>query len=324
MEDAIISGKQARGPRNAAWVRPGEDKPVDEDKLAVPESEIQIKETALPGTPVHTIIVPPKGWAPLQLGELWKFRELLFFLTWRDIKVRYKQTALGAAWAVLQPVLTMILFSVIFGGLAKLPSEGIPYPIFTFTALLPWQLFAFALTQSSNSLIGDQKLISKVYFPRLVVPLSSVMAGVVDFAIAFVVLVGMMAFYGIKLTPAALLLPVFLALAVASALAIGLWLSALNVKYRDIRYVVPFLTQFWMYATPIAYSSSLIPEKWRWLYSLNPMTGVVEGFRWAILGKSSLDLVSLGISALAVVGTADRADCIISSGWKPVSRTSYK
>jgi lipopolysaccharide transport system permease protein len=269
--------------------------------LDLPEPSIKKTEAFLPGNYTHTVIEPPKGWAPLELGELWKFRELLFFLTWRDIKVRYKQTALGAAWAILQPVLTMIVFSIVFGGLAKLPSEGIPYPIFTFTALLPWQLFAFALTQSSNSLVGSQNLISKVYFPRLVVPFSSVLAGVLDFAIAFVVLVGMMAFYGIHLTPAILLLPLFLLLALISALAVGLWLSALNVQYRDIRYVVPFLTQFWMYATPIAYSSSLIPEKWRWLYSLNPMTGVVEGFRWAILGKSSLDVVSLSISAGMVV-----------------------
>ncbi len=269
--------------------------------MDLPEPAIDNSEAILHGNYAHTVILPPKGWAPLALGELWKFRELLFFLTWRDIKVRYKQTALGAAWAVLQPVLTMILFSVIFGGLAKLPSEGIPYPIFTFTALLPWQLFAFALTQSSNSLVGSQNLVSKVYFPRLVVPFSSVLAGVVDFAIAFVVLLGLMAFYDVRLTPAILLMPLFLLLALASALAVGLWLSALNVQYRDIRYVVPFLTQFWMYATPIAYSSSLIPEKWRWLYSLNPMTGVVEGFRLAILGKSSLDVISLSISAGMVV-----------------------
>lgn len=215
--------------------------------------------------------------------------------------VRYKQTALGAAWAILQPVLTMVVFSIIFGRLAKLPSNGIPYPIFTFTALLPWQLFAFALTNSSNSLVGDQKLISKIYFPRLVIPLSSVLAGVVDFAIAFVVLLGLMAWYGIGITSAVLLLPVFLLLALTSAMAVGLWLSALNVQYRDIRYVVPFLTQFWMYATPIAYSSELIPEKFRWLYSLNPMTGVVEGFRWVILGKSNLDMVSLGVSAFVVI-----------------------
>jgi lipopolysaccharide transport system permease protein len=269
--------------------------------LNIPEHAINEPEAFVPGNNVHIIIEPQKGWAPLALGELWKFRELLFFLTWRDIKVRYKQTALGAAWAILQPVLTMILFSVIFGGLAKLPSEGIPYPIFTFTALLPWQLFAFSLSQSSNSLVGSQNLISKVYFPRLVVPFSSVLAGVVDFGIAFVVLIVLMIYYGISLTPAALLLPLFLILTLASAMAVGLWLSALNVKYRDVRYVVPFLTQFWMYATPIAYSSSIIPEKWRWLYSLNPMTGVVEGFRWVILGKSSLDVISLCISAGMVI-----------------------
>jgi len=258
-------------------------------------------DTFLSGKYIHTVIEPPKGWTALNLGELWKFRELLFFLTWRDIKVRYKQTALGAAWAILQPILTMVIFSIIFGGLAKLPSEGLPYPIFTYTALLPWQLFAFALTQSSNSLVGDQRLISKIYFPRLVIPFSSVIAGVVDFGIAFIVLAGLMVFYGIKITSSVFMLPLFLLLALISALAVGIWLSALNVKYRDIRYVVPFLTQFWMYATPIAYSSSLIPEKWRWLYSLNPMTGVVEGFRWALLGKSSLDILSLSISAGVVV-----------------------
>jgi lipopolysaccharide transport system permease protein len=269
--------------------------------LDLPDNEIPEVELYLPVDYIHTIIEPPKGWAALQLSEVWKFRELLLFLTWRDIKVRYKQTALGAAWAILQPVLTMIVFSIIFGGLAKLPSNGIPYPIFTFTALLPWQLFAFALTQSSNSLVGSQNLISKVYFPRLVVPFSSVLAGVVDFGIAFIVLIAMMIYFGIEVTSTVLLLPVFLILALTSALAIGLWLSALNVKYRDIRYVIPFLTQFWMYATPIAYSSSLIPEKWHWLYSLNPMTGVVEGFRFAILGKSSLDVLSLCISAGMVI-----------------------
>lgn len=267
----------------------------------IPKSETKIDQSISHENHLHTILEPPKNWAPLELSELWKFRELLFFLTWRDIKVRYKQTVLGAAWAILQPLLTMVLFSIIFGGLAKLPTDGIPYPIFTFTALLPWQLFAFALTQSSNSLVSNQNLISKVYFPRLVIPLSSVLAGLVDFAISFVVLGGLMVFYGIKLTLASLFLPLFLLLALTSALAIGLWLSALNVKYRDIRYIVPFLTMFWMYATPIAYSSSLIPEKWRWLYSLNPMTGVVEGFRWATLGKSSLDMVSLGISACVVI-----------------------
>lgn len=269
--------------------------------MEIPKSTIRSSKSSRFGNYPHTVLEPPKGWAPLNMGELWKFRELLFFLTWRDIKIRYKQTALGATWAILQPLLTMIVFSIIFGGLAKLPSDGVPYPIFTFSALLPWQLFAFALTQSSNSLVGNQNLISKVYFPRLVVPFSSVLAGVVDFCIAFVVLVGIMAYFHIRLTTAVFLLPVFLLLALASALAVGIWLSAMNVKYRDVRYLVPFLTQFWMYATPIAYSSSLIPDKWRWLYSLNPMTGVVEGFRWAILGKSSLDVISLIISASVVV-----------------------
>jgi lipopolysaccharide transport system permease protein len=270
-------------------------------KIVIPAPGLNESELSQPGKFLHIIIEPPKGWAPIALNELWKFRELIFFLTWRDIKVRYKQTVLGISWAILQPVLTMIIFSIIFGRMAKLPSDGIPYPIFIFTALLPWQLFAFALSQSSNSLVGNQNLISKVYFPRLVIPFSSVLAGVVDFAISFVVMIGLLLYFGIGLTPALLLLPIFLLLALICAIAVGLWLSALNVKYRDIRYVVPFLTQFWMYATPIAYSSSLIPEKWHWLYSLNPMVGVVEGFRLSLLGKSSLDVFSLCISAFMVL-----------------------
>jgi lipopolysaccharide transport system permease protein len=249
---------------------------------------------------MHLVLEPPRGWQTLDLKELWRYREMLVFFAWRDIKVRYRQTVLGAAWAVLQPVLTMIIFSVIFGELAKLPSEGIPYPVFTFTALLPWQLFAFALTSSSNSLIANQQLITKVYFPRLIIPISSIIAGLVDFLVAFGVLMVMMLGYGIAPTAAIWTLPLFLLLAVASATGVGLWFSALNVKYRDIRYVVPFLTQFWMYLTPIAYSSELIPEKWRWLYSLNPMTGVVEGFRWALLGKSALDVPLLMVSAAVV------------------------
>lgn len=251
------------------------------------------------------VIEAEHKWLSLQLGDLWRYRELLFFLTWRDIKVRYKQTLLGAAWAVLQPVLTMVIFSIIFGNLAKLPSEGIPYPIFTFTALLPWQLFAFALTNSSNSLIGSQNLVSKVYFPRLVIPIASVLPGLVDFSISFLVLIGMMIFYRIPLSGRMLILPLFLLLALATALAVGLWLSALNVEYRDIRYVVPFLTQFWMYATPVAYSSTMIPAKWRLLYGLNPLTGVVEGFRWALLGSGDVGgllWVSVGIVILLLVG----------------------
>lgn len=249
----------------------------------------------------HIIIEPPRGWAALDLKELWNYRELLFFLAWRDIKLRYKQTALGAAWAILQPLLTMIVFSVVFGELAKLPSDGIPYPIFTYTALLPWQLFAFALANSSNSLISSQNLISKVYFPRLIIPLASTLAGVLDFAIAFLVLLGMMAYYHIAPTLAILYLPLFLSLALLSALAVGIWLSALSVEYRDVRYIVPFLTQLWMYATPIAYASSLIPEKWRLLYGLNPMTGVVDGFRWALLGMEIQNGLMIGVSAIVVL-----------------------
>lgn len=251
------------------------------------------------------IIEAPTGWAPLELQELWKFHELLFFLTWRDIKVRYKQTFLGASWAVLQPLLTMVLFSIVFGSLAKLPSDNIPYPIFTFTALLPWQLFAFAFTNASNSLVSNQNLVSKVYFPRLVIPIGSVLPGLVDFAISFVVLIGMMAYYHIPLSARMLTLPLFLLLALASALAVGLWLSALNVEYRDVRYMVPFLTTFWQYATPVAYSSTLIPEKWRLIYGLNPMAGVVEGFRWALLGREGsvggLIGISIAITCLLLI-----------------------
>lgn len=237
--------------------------------------------------PERIHIQPSRGWAPLDLKEIWRYRELLFFLTWRDIKVRYKQTALGAAWAVLQPLLTMVIFSVIFGNLAKLPSDGIPYPIFTYTALLPWQLFAFALGNSSNSLILNQNLVSKVYFPRLVIPIAALLPGLVDFCISFVVLIGLMIYYHIGLSLRILALPLFLVLALVTAIGLGLWLSALNVQYRDVRYTVPFLTTFWQYATPIAYASTLIPERWRLLYSLNPMTGVVEGFRWALLGTAN-------------------------------------
>jgi len=243
------------------------------------------------------IIRPPRGLMSLNLREIWRYRELLYFLTWRDIKVRYKQTALGAAWAVLQPFLTMVVFSIFFGRLAKVPSDGFPYPVFTYTALLPWQLFAYALNQSGNSLVTNQQLLTKVYFPRLVIPLSSVLAGLVDFAIAFVVLLGMMFYYGITPTLTALTIPLFLLLAVMTSLAVGLWLSALNVQYRDVRYTIPFLTQFWLYATPIAYSSSLVPEWIRPLYGLNPMVGVVEGFRWALLGKRG------GVGPMVIVST---------------------
>lgn len=236
--------------------------------------------------PIPTIVIrPSRGLISLKLRELWDYRELLYFLIWRDIKIRYKQTVLGAAWAILQPLLTMVVFTIFFGRLAGVPSDGIPYPVFSFAALLPWQLFARALTESSNSLVGNQGLITKVYFPRLVIPMSAVLAGLVDFAIAFVVLLAMMVYYGIFPTINVLALPLFLALAIATALAVGLWLSALNVIYRDVRHTIPFLVQFWLFLTPIAYPTSLVPEQWRTLYGLNPMVGVVEGFRWALLGR---------------------------------------
>lgn len=247
------------------------------------------------------LIRPPSGWASLGLGELWESRELLYFLTWRDVKVRYKQTALGAAWAIIQPLFMMVVFSLFFGRLGKMPSDGIPYPVFTFCALLPWQLFAHALTESSNSLVANERLITKVYFPRLVVPIAAVLGGLVDFLIAFVILLAMMFYYGIVPTRAIVTLPGFLLLAIATALGVGLWLSALNVQYRDVRYTISFLIQFWLFATPVAYASSIVPEKWRALYGVNPMAGVVEGFRWALLGKSGPPGALLGVSVAVVV-----------------------
>jgi lipopolysaccharide transport system permease protein len=247
-----------------------------------------------------TLIQPSRGFGSLRLKELWEYRELLYFLIWRDIKVRYKQTILGATWAVLQPVFTMVVFTIFFGRLAKVPSDGLPYPIFSFCALLPWQLFARALNESGNSLVANQRLITKVYFPRLVIPIAAVLGGLVDFAISFVVFLGMMLYYGITPSMTMLMLPLFLLLALATALAIGLWLSALNVLYRDVKHTIPFLVQFWLFATPIAYPSSLVPERWRLLYNLNPMAGVVEGFRWALLGKSSDLGPALLVSSLVV------------------------
>jgi lipopolysaccharide transport system permease protein len=230
---------------------------------------------------------PSRGWVSLKLRELWEYRELLYFLTWRDIKIRYKQTALGAAWAIIQPVFTMIVFSLFFGKLAKIPSDGIPYPIFSFAALVPWTLFVYGLTQSSNSLVGSANLIRKVYFPRLVIPISTLFSGVADFLIAFGVLLAMMVYYGIWPTINVIWVPFFVLLTLVTALGVGLWLSALNVEYRDVKYVVPFLTQFWMFATPIAYPSSLLHEPWRTVYGLNPIAGVVEGFRWGLLGTQT-------------------------------------
>ena len=246
------------------------------------------------------------GWVPINFGELWRYRELLVFQAVRDIRVRYKQTFLGAAWAILQPVMSMVVFSIIFGKLAGLPSDGVPYPLFAFCALLPWQLFARALTISSQSLVSNANLLTKVYFPRLILPLSSVIAGLVDFAIAFIVLVGMMAYYDLFPGWFVITLPLFMILAIAAALSIGLWLSALNVKYRDIRYTLPYLSQLWLFASPVAYSSSLVPEKWQAVYGLNPMVGVIEGFRWALLGKAApfgpMMIVSIVVTAMLLVG----------------------
>jgi lipopolysaccharide transport system permease protein len=229
-------------------------------------------------------VQPSRGWNSLRLDELWEYRELLFFMIWRDVKVRYKQTLLGAAWAIIQPVFTMIVFSLFFGRLAKIPSDGIPYPLFSLAALVPWTFFAQGLTQSADSLVGNQNLIRKIYFPRLVIPVSVVSGGLVDFCFGFAMLSCMMATYHVHLTPRILLVPAFVLLAYTTALGVGLWLSALNVKYRDVKYVVPFLIQVWMFSTPIAYSSTLLNERWRAVYGINPMAGVVEGFRWALLG----------------------------------------
>lgn len=236
-------------------------------------------------TDTQTIILKPaSGWSPLNLRDLWRYRELIYFMTWRDLKVRYKQTLLGASWAILKPFMMMVVFSIFFGNLAQMPSYGLPYPLFSYTALLPWELFANALNVASRSLVVNSNMITKVYFPRIILPLSSILAGVVDFAIAFVILLGMMVYYRVPPAPAMWTLPLFLLLALITSLGVGLWLSALNVLYRDVGYVTPFLVQFWLFITPIVYPADLIGSKWRLVYSLNPMAGVVEGFRWALLG----------------------------------------
>ena len=246
------------------------------------------------------VIRPSKGWVAIKFRELWKYRELIYFFVWRDIKVRYKQTALGAAWAIIQPFFTMVVFSVFFGRLVKVPSDGIPYPIFSYCALLPWNYFAEAMNRASNSMIESSNLIKKIYFPRLVVPLSSVFSGLLDFIIAFTVLIAMMFYY--RITPSVNLLwfPVFLLMAITTALGVGLWLSAMNVKYRDIRYIIPFLTQAWFFVTPVVYPSSLLSGFWKTIYGLNPMVSVVEGFRWALLGKEQPSGGMLAVSAMMV------------------------
>ena len=258
---------------------------------------------APPAAPTHEVIIEPsRGWVSLQLRELWEYRELLYFLAWRDIKIRYKQTALGAAWAILQPLFTMVIFTIFFGGLAGVPSDGIPYPIFSFAALVPWTFFANGLTQSSNSLVGSANLIKKVYFPRLVVPISGVIAGVPDFFLSFLVLIGMMFYYGrVPQFMAIVWVPALLLLALTTSLGVGLWLSALHVQYRDIKYLVPFLSQFWMFVTPVIYPASLLRQPWRTIYGLNPMVGVVEGFRWTLLGTNTAPGMTLIVSWAAAI-----------------------
>ena len=262
--------------------------------------ETRAKEEALP----VTVIRPSRGWAGLDLREMWRYRELTFFLIWRDIKVRYKQTLLGAGWAILKPFLSMVIFSVVFGQLAGLSSDGFPYPVFSFAALLPWTLFSDGVSKAGTSLVSGSHLITKVYFPRLSIPLAEVVAGLVDFALAFVVLLGMMAYYGIRPTVAMWALPFFILLTLVTALGVGLWLSALHVTYRDIGYVTPFILQAWQYASPVVYSTNLIPQGiWRLLYGLNPLVGVIQGFRWAMLGSGQpqMDMLLLSVGVALVI-----------------------
>ncbi|MGZ4731900.1 MAG: ABC transporter permease [Terriglobales bacterium] len=251
------------------------------------------------------VIAPSRGLSAVNLREIWEYRELLYFLAWRDIKVRYKQTALGAAWALLQPLFLMVIFTLLFGRVAKVPVP-VPYPVFAFCGLLPWQLFAFGLSQSSNSLVSSQNLINKVFFPRLVIPISSILAGLLDFVIAFVLLLGMMAYYHIVPGMSALLLPLYVLFAVVASLTVGIWLSAVNVRYRDVQYTLGFLTQFWMLATPVGYPASAVPQQWRWILAVNPMASVVEGFRWALLGHgekpNAMLAVSVGLVLLLLIG----------------------
>lgn len=255
------------------------------------------------GTSADSIVVirPSKGFSKLDLVALWKFRELFYFLVWRDVKIRYKQTVIGAAWAIVQPLMTMVVFTVIFGNFAKIPSDGLPYAIFSYTALLPWNYFSQAIARSGNSLVGDSNLIRKVYFPRLIIPLASVSSPLVDFFVSFLVLLAMLAWFGITPGWGVLVLPAFLVLAFMTALAVGLWLAPLNARYRDIGYTIPFLVQLWMYASPVVYAVSMVPEKWRLIFSLNPLAGVIEGFRWALLGKGDPAIGAITISACVVL-----------------------
>lgn len=270
-------------------------------------AQIEVKKDNVDKVPENLpvmIIRPSKGWIPHDLKELWDYRDLIYFFSWRDIKLRYKQTALGFSWAIIQPFLAMVVFTLFFGNLAKVPSDGVPYPIFAYAALLPWTLFSEGMTRSTNSMVLNSNIIKKVYFPRLILPISGILSPIVDFVIAFTILVGMIIYYGIYPTMNVIWLPAFLLLAIITSLGIGIWLTALNAMYRDFQYIVPFLVQIWMYASPVVYSASIVPSKYQILYALNPMAGVIEGFRWAILGTeapSIIILVSALISILLLV-----------------------
>lgn len=271
------------------------------DEIALDPKLIFVNDE-VPAEPAPTFdIKPPAGWIDLNVHEVWESRELLLFLVWRDLKVRYKQTAIGIGWVIIQPFFTMLIFSFFFGRLAKMPSQGLPYPLFYYCALLPWMYFATALTNATNTVVEQEKVITKVYFPRVLLPVSAVISGLVDFAVSLVMLILMMAFYHLTPKPTAFLLPVFLLLAIATALGTGLWLSALNAIYRDVRYTIPFLVQVWLFASPVAYPSTLVPERWRWIYGLNPMAGVIEGFRWALTGVGQPPSALLLVSSGAVV-----------------------
>ncbi|HXX14473.1 MAG TPA: ABC transporter permease [Candidatus Eremiobacteraceae bacterium] len=257
----------------------------------------------IPGQPdpfVTTRIEPPRGWFDLRLKELWNYRELLYFFVWRDVKIRYKQTAIGVVWVVLQPLLTMLVFTIFFGKFAKLPSQGLPYPVFYFASVVPWMYFSTALLTATNIVVEHQRIITKVFFPRLILPISAVLSGLVDFLIGFIVLVIFTFSYGIHPGATALLLPLFLLLAILTALGVGLWLSALNALYRDVRFLMSFLIQFWMLASPVAYPSSMVPQRYRWIYGLNPMAGVIDGFRWALTGHGQTPGITIFVSSAVV------------------------
>ncbi len=271
--------------------------------MTSPPISSKITITTIPEPTVK--IRPPKKWVPINFRELWLYHELLYFFTWRDVKIRYKQTVLGFLWAIIQPLFMMVVFTLFFGNLAKVPSDGIPYPLFNFTALLPWTLFAEGLLRSTTSMVSNANIMTKVYFPRLIMPISGILSPLVDFTVAFIILLLMMAFFGFIPTIAIVFLPVFILLTVLTSFSVGLWLSALNVKYRDFQYTIPFLIQIWLFASPVVYSSSILPEQFRLLYGLNPMTGVIEGFRWALLDTNPPELmilVSVGVVLLLLVG----------------------